>query len=40
MIAVMPDRDVPVDFIGLNAFVRTKRATGRPQDLGDIEGLG
>lgn len=40
-----PDRvrhafgEVPVDFIGRDAFVRNKRATGRPKDLGDIEGL-
>ncbi len=31
--------DVDVDFIGREAFVRNKRATGRPKDLGDIEGL-
>lgn len=31
--------DVDVDFIGRDAFVRNKRATGRPKDLGDIEGL-
>jgi hypothetical protein len=30
---------VPVDFIGLDAFIRNKRATGRAKDLGDIEGL-
>jgi hypothetical protein len=40
-----PDRvrrsfgEVDVDFIGRDAFVRNKRATGRPRDLGDIEGL-
>jgi hypothetical protein len=28
-----------VDFIGRDAFVRNKRATGRPRDLGDIDGL-
>lgn len=28
-----------VDFIGRDAFLRNKRATGRPKDLGDIEGL-
>ena len=31
--------DLTVDFIGRNAFVRNKRATGRAKDLGDIEGL-
>lgn len=31
--------DVPVDFIGREAFIRNKRATGRARDLGDIEGL-
>ena len=31
--------DVEVDFIGRAAFIRNKRATGRPKDLGDIEGL-
>ena len=31
--------DVPVDFIGREAFIRNKRATGRLKDLGDIEGL-
>lgn len=28
-----------VDFIGREAFIRNKRATGRAKDLGDIEGL-
>jgi hypothetical protein len=28
-----------VDFIGRAAFLRNKRATGRPKDLADIEGL-
>jgi hypothetical protein len=28
-----------VDFIGRDAFIRNKRATGRAKDLGDIEGL-
>ena len=28
-----------VDFIGLAAFLRNKRATGRTRDLADIEGL-
>jgi hypothetical protein len=30
---------VAVDFIGLDSFIRNKRATGRARDLGDIEGL-
>ena len=40
-----PDRDagrfgdLTVDFIGRDAFVRNKRATGRAKDLGDLEGL-
>jgi hypothetical protein len=34
-----PFGDVEVDFIGRASFVRNKRATGRPKDLGDIEGL-
>jgi len=34
-----PFGDVAVDFIGRDAFIRNKRATGRPKDLGDIEGL-
>lgn len=34
-----PFGDVDVDFIGREAFVRNKRATGRPKDLGDIEGM-
>lgn len=31
--------DLAVDFIGRDAFVRNKRATGRAKDLGDAEGL-
>lgn len=31
--------DLTVDFIGREAFIRNKRATGRAKDLGDIEGL-
>lgn len=31
--------DLTVDFIGREAFIRNKRATGRLKDLGDIEGL-
>jgi hypothetical protein len=34
-----PFGDVEVDFIGLDAFVRNKRSTGRARDFGDIEGL-
>jgi hypothetical protein len=40
-----PDRqsgrfgDLEVDFIGREAFIRNKKATGRDRDLGDIEGL-
>jgi hypothetical protein len=28
-----------VDFIGRTSLIRNKRATGRPRDLGDIEGM-
>jgi hypothetical protein len=31
--------EVMVDYIGRDAFIRNKRATGRAKDLGDIEGL-
>ncbi len=31
--------DAPANFIGRDAFLRNKRATGRAKDLGDIEGL-
>jgi len=31
---------VDVDFIGREAFIRNKRATGRAKDLGDVESLG
>ena len=34
-----PFGDIDVDFIGREAFLRNKRATGRPKDLGDIDGL-
>ena len=34
-----PFGDVNVGFIGRAAFIRNKRATGRPKDLGDIEGM-
>jgi hypothetical protein len=40
-----PDRlrrsfgEVEADFIGRDAFIRNKRATGRAKDLGDIEGM-
>jgi hypothetical protein len=30
---------VQTDFIGRAAFIKNKRATGRPKDLGDIEGM-
>lgn len=32
-------RMLDVDFIGKATFIRNKRATGRPKDLADIEGL-
>jgi hypothetical protein len=31
--------DVDVDFIGRASFIRNKRATARPKDLADIDGL-
>jgi hypothetical protein len=31
--------DLTVDFLGRDAFIRNKRATGRMRDLADIEGL-
>jgi len=34
-----PFGGVDVDFIGRQAFVQNKRATGRTRDLADIEGL-
>jgi hypothetical protein len=40
-----PDRErgqfgsLPVDYLGRDAFLRNKRATGRAKDLGDIDGL-
>jgi hypothetical protein len=34
-----PFGDVEVDFIGRDAFIRNKRATGRTKDLADTEGL-
>jgi hypothetical protein len=34
-----PFGGVVVDFIGREAFIDNKRATGRPKDLVDIEGL-
>ena len=30
---------VEVDFIGRASFIRNKRATGRPKDLSDVDGL-
>jgi hypothetical protein len=32
--------DVPVCFLGREAFIRNKRASGRPKDLADIRALG
>ncbi len=32
--------DVPVQFIGREAFIRNKRASGRPKDLDDLRSLG
>jgi hypothetical protein len=32
--------EVPVAFIGRHAFIRNKRASGRPKDLEDIRSLG
>ena len=34
-----PFGEVDVDFIGREAFIRNKRATGRTKDLADTEGL-
>jgi hypothetical protein len=34
-----PFGDVTVDFIGRAAFLRNKKATNRPKDQGDIEGM-
>jgi hypothetical protein len=34
-----PFGGLEVDFIGRAAFIRNKRATGRPKDIGDIEGM-
>ncbi|MPY88363.1 MAG: hypothetical protein GEU99_10595 [Luteitalea sp.] len=34
-----PFGEIHVDFIGRTAFIRNKRATGRPKDLADVEGL-
>ena len=34
-----PFGEVEIDFIGRSSFIRNKRATGRPKDLGDIEGM-
>jgi hypothetical protein len=34
-----PFGEIDVDFIGRDAFIRNKRATGRAKDLGDIEGM-
>jgi hypothetical protein len=32
--------DLPVDYIGREQFITNKRATGRPQDMADLEVLG
>ena len=32
--------EVPVGFIGRDAFIRNKRASGRPKDLEDVRSLG
>lgn len=32
--------DLPVDYIGREQFITNKRATGRPQDVADLEVLG
>ena len=32
--------DLPVAFLGRSAFIRNKRAAGRPRDLEDIRALG
>jgi len=34
-----PFGEVQVDYIGREAFIRNKRATGRTKDLADVEGL-
>jgi hypothetical protein len=34
-----PFGEIEADFIGRAEFIRNKRATGRPKDLGDIEGM-
>ena len=34
-----PFGEIEVDFIGRAAFIQNKRATGRANDLGDIEGM-
>jgi len=34
-----PFAEIEADYIGRDAFIRNKRATGRAKDLGDIEGL-
>ena len=38
-VIVSNDGDVPVSFIGLDALVKNKRATGRPKDLDDLSYL-
>ena len=37
--ALLIDRHVEFVFVGREAFLRNKRAAGRPKDLADIEAL-
>ena len=34
-----PFGDIEVDFIGRDAFIRNKRATGRARDIADVDGM-
>lgn len=37
---IQPEKgDVPIAFIGLDALVKNKRASGRPKDLDDLDYL-
>ncbi|MDP2957857.1 MAG: hypothetical protein Q8N53_15630 [Longimicrobiales bacterium] len=38
-VVVSDDGEVPVSFIGLDALVKNKRASGRPKDLDDLSYL-
>ena len=38
-VVVRDDGEVPVSFIGLDALVKNKRASGRPKDLDDLSYL-